>query len=238
VGGAVQGCRRDRTIDHRKAQPGNLLVNFDDRWVTAAREVIDEQTPESKVAKSIIIARVNARADRTTGQVSSPPLLEAPHTRSSTSSPVAARPSREHQTQALQREPAARPYGRLHATAPGQYVLLDTTPLNVFAVAPVTGKWVAADLTVAIDLYSRCILGMRLTPGSTKSIDVSGVLMEACQPFDTPAEWGTSARWPFHGVAGSVLVDPTRIRVRGSSVRGSCPTRSSSTTAHHTSRST
>ncbi|MGC8040504.1 hypothetical protein ACP3WQ_24515, partial [Salmonella enterica] len=61
--------------------------------------------------------------------------------------------------------------------------------------------------------YSRCILGMRLTPGSTKSIDVSGVLMEACQPFDTPADWGTSARWPFHGVAGSVLVDPTRIRV-------------------------
>jgi hypothetical protein len=61
-------------IDHRKAQPGNLLVNFDDRWVTAAREVIDEQTPESKVAKSIIIARVNARADRTHG----PGIVAAP----------------------------------------------------------------------------------------------------------------------------------------------------------------
>src|SRR3546814_15487922 len=45
------------------------------------------------------------------------------------------------------------PYGRLTATRPGEFVLLDTTPLNVFAVAPVTGKWVCADLTVAIDLY-------------------------------------------------------------------------------------
>ena len=201
-------------IDHRKAQPGNLLVNFDDRWVTAAREVIDEQTPESKVAKSIIIARVNARADRTHG----PGIVAAPSRSAAykildelSRGRATFSGSTKRKRSNANRPPA--PYGRLHATAPGQYVLLDTTPLNVFAVAPVTGKWVAADLTVAIDLYSRCILGMRLTPGSTKSIDVSGVLMEACQPFDTPAEWGTSARWPFHGVAGSVLVDPTRIRV-------------------------
>jgi transposase InsO family protein len=126
--------------------------------------------------------------------------------------------------------PAA-PYGHLTATRPGEYVLLDTTPLNlldttplnVFALSPVTGRWVPADLTIAIDLYSRCILGMRLTPGSTKSIDVSGVLVEACQPFQSPKQWGPGGVWPYHGVPENVLVDPEKTRVERFSRAGVLP---------------
>ncbi|MHA4915498.1 hypothetical protein, partial [Enterococcus faecium] len=57
------------------------------------------------------------------------------------------------------------------------------------------------------------ILGLRLTPGSTKSIDVSGVLAEAMQPFEIPKSWGTPARWPYHGLPDAVLVDPARTDV-------------------------
>jgi hypothetical protein len=64
--------------------------------------------------------------------------------------------------------PAA-PYGRLRATRPGEYLLLDTTRLDVFAMDPVTLRWVQAELTAAMDLYDRCVTGLRLTPVSTKA---------------------------------------------------------------------
>lgn len=104
------------------------------------------------------------------------------------------------------------PYGRLVATRPGEYVVLDTTPLNVFGVAPVTGKWMHAELTVALDLYDRSILGLRLAPVSTKAVDVAGVLMEALAPRDLPAEWGDRASWPFHGVPENIVIDVENLK--------------------------
>ncbi|WP_459548545.1 helix-turn-helix domain-containing protein [Nocardia sp. X0981] len=94
------------------------------------------------------------------------------------------------------------PYGRLRATRPGEYVVLDTNDLDVFAMEPVTLRWVRVNLTVAMDLYSRCILGLRLSPISTKSVDVTNVLFQCVSP-QTAAEGGI---WPFHGVPGTVLV--------------------------------
>jgi hypothetical protein len=42
--------------------------------------------------------------------------------------------------------------------------LLDTTRLDVFAMDAVTLRWVQAELTVRLDLYTRCVVGLRLTP--------------------------------------------------------------------------
>ncbi|WP_309127112.1 DDE-type integrase/transposase/recombinase [Microbacterium sp.] len=199
-------------VDNRSAQPGQALMNFDERWVDAARDVIDEQTPESKVAKTIIIARINARVARLFGAdvVASPSRSAAYKILDELTRGRATFSGSTKRKRSNANRPTG-PYGRLHATRPGQYVYMDTTPLNVFAIAPVTGKWVCADLTVAMDVYSRCIVGLRLTPGSTKSVDVAGVLMEACQPFEAPPDWERRARWPYHGVPDTVVADPARI---------------------------
>jgi hypothetical protein len=82
--------------------------------------------------------------------------------------------------------PAA-PYGRLRAMRPGEYLLLDTTRLDVFAMDPVTLRWVQAELTVAMDLYGRCVPGLRLTPVSTKAVDAAAVLFESIWPLPEPA---------------------------------------------------
>ena len=76
--------------------------------------------------------------------------------------------------------------GRLRADRPGQYVVLDTTRLDVFAMEPVTGRWLNTELTVAMDLYSRCILGMVLRAVSTTAQDVASVLYQVV----TPQHWG------------------------------------------------
>lgn len=92
-------------------------------------------------------------------------------------------------------------YGRLRAQYPGEYVLLDSTPLDVFALEEGTGRWMPVELTVALDLFSRCIVGLRLAPISTDSRDIADVLYEVVAP---PAE--STEGLPYHGVPHHVLV--------------------------------
>jgi putative transposase len=73
-------------------------------------------------------------------------------------------------------------YGRVGATRPGEFVVLDTTPLDVFAMEPVTLRWLPVELTIAMDLFTRCVVGLQLTPVSTKAIDVANVLFQAVTP--------------------------------------------------------
>jgi transposase InsO family protein len=79
-------------------------------------------------------------------------------------------------------------------------VILDTQDLDVFAMEPVTCRWVRAQLTVAQDLFTRCITGLRVTPVSTKAVDVAGVLYQTVAARPAPEEWPAGACWPYHGV--------------------------------------
>ena len=106
--------------------------------------------------------------------------------------------------------PAA-PYGRLQATRPGEYLLLDTTRLDVFAMDPVTLRWVQAELTIAMDLYDRCVTGLRLTPVSTKAVDAAAVLFESVRPLPEPAAGWADIRPPYHGLPGQVVIDAARL---------------------------
>lgn len=94
--------------------------------------------------------------------------------------------------------------GRLQVDRPGQYVCLDTTRLDVFAMEPVTGGWLNCELTVAMDVYSRCILGLVLSPVSTDSHDVANVLYQTV----SPQHWGPPEDLPgtSPGGAGSDAV--------------------------------
>ncbi len=79
-------------------------------------------------------------------------------------------------------------------------MILDTQDLDVFAMEPVTCRWVRAQLTVAQDLFTRCITGLRVTPVSTKAVDVAGVLYQTVAAGPAPEDWPDEACWPYHGV--------------------------------------
>ena len=66
-------------------------------------------------------------------------------------------------------------------------MLLDTTRLDVFAMDPVTLRWVQAELTAAMDLYDRCVTGLRLTPVSTKAVDAAARSEEHTSELQSPA---------------------------------------------------
>ncbi|MFF7648792.1 hypothetical protein ACFZCY_02830 [Streptomyces sp. NPDC007983] len=121
------------------------------------------------------------------------------------------------------RDIAARPpgaYGKLRPTRPGEYLLMDTTRLDVFALDPITLKWVQAELTVAMAWYTRCITGIRVTPVSTQSIDVAAVMFQTYRPRPAGKDWPFGAVWPDHGIPRTVFVEREALIEGEASERG------------------
>jgi TnsA endonuclease N terminal len=99
------------------------------------------------------------------------------------------------------------PYRKFEPTRPGEVVLLDSTPLDAFAIDPITFRWVQVQLTVAHDLYTRSILSWIFTPISTKSVDATLLLYGILHPKRMRPGWPDSARWNYVGVPSISLLN-------------------------------
>ncbi|MET8058121.1 Mu transposase C-terminal domain-containing protein [Streptomyces microflavus] len=192
----------------KKAQAEGGLAHADPRWVEVAQEILGEYKEESRPSVKLVLERVQARLKERFGQDTVPlPKRTAGYR-------WMHELERRHPTFRLStkrnRDIADRPagvYGKLRPTRPGEYVLMDTTRLDVFAFDPVTLKWVQAELTIAMDWYTRCITGIRVTPVSTKAVDAAAVLFQTYRPRPVPETWPKEAAWPDHGIPRGVLVD-------------------------------
>jgi transposase InsO family protein len=198
---------------------GGPLGRTDPRWVDIARAVLAEHVSASRPTRDIILAKVEARLVEAhgAGTVAVPARSTAYQLLRELSRGTGAFEGATKAKRSIANRPVG-VYGRLRATRPGEYVLLDTTRLDVFAMEPVTCRWVQAELTAAMDLYSRCITGLRLTPISTKSVDVAAVLFETVRPRTDrsaaePADALVGGRepLPYHGTPGSVVVDARKL---------------------------
>jgi transposase InsO family protein len=192
----------------RAARADGGLSNADPRWVEAAEEVLSEYEEESRPSVKVVLEEVEARV-KTKFK-----LVKVPVPPQTTAYRWMQELERRHPTFRLStqrnRDIADRPrgvYGKLRPTRPGEYVLMDTTRLDVFALDPVTLRWMQAELTVAMDWYTRCIIGLRVTPVSTKAIDAAAVLYQAYRPQPVPKSWPREAAWPEHGIPRGVLVE-------------------------------
>jgi transposase InsO family protein len=192
----------------KTAQSDGGLGNADPRWVEAAVEVLKEYERESRPSVKVVLEEVEARVKSTFK------LVKVPVPPRTTAYRWMQELERRHPTFRLStqrnRDIADRPrkvYGKLRPTRPGEYVLMDTTRLDVFALDPVTLRWMQAELTVAMDWYTRCIIGLRVTPVSTKAIDAAAVLYQAYRPQLVPESWPREAAWPEHGIPRGVLME-------------------------------
>ena len=180
----------------------------DERWVETALEVMIEHTDQSRPSRAMVINRTNARVAARYGL----DVVKQPSR--ATAYRILEQLENRHPTFRLStkrnRDIAERPdgvYGKLRPTRPGEYLLMDTTRLDVFALDPVTLRWVQAELTIGMDWYTRCVTGVRVTPVSTKSVDAVSVLYQAYRPRPAGKDWPAHAVWPEHGVPRSVLID-------------------------------
>lgn len=185
---------------------------IDPRWEAEALAVMADYTDLSRPTRSAVIRRTNRNCDERHG-VGVVPIpsramayrilaaLEPRH-------PLF-RLSTKRNRDADQRPD--RPYGKLPCTHPGEYVYLDTTPLDVFAMDPLTLRWVAVELTVVMDRYTRCIIALMLTAVSTKAVDIASLLYQCQRPRPAGAHWPPHAVWPEHGMPRCIFIDPTAI---------------------------
>ena len=186
-----------------------------DALLETARRVLAERTDASRPTQDLVLAEIAARLDAEHGAAAVP--VPSP-TRARVLLREIARGTSAFGGTKAKREIAGRPaapYGRLRATRPGEYLLLDTTRLDVFAMDPVTLRWVQAELTAAMDLYDRCITGLRLTPVSTKAVDAAAVLFESARPLPGLAGGHDDGRPPYHGLPAGVVVDAARLATEG-----------------------
>ncbi|MBL7495265.1 transposase [Frankia sp. CNm7] len=186
-------------LDARKIVSRRTSV--DPRWEDACRQVIAERVRESTPTSSALLMRVEARLEEAHGPgvVPCPPRATAyRHLARLAKGTNALRGSAKARRSIAERPKGT--YGRLRATRPGEFAILDTQSLDVYAMEPVTCRWVKAELTVAQDLFTRCILALRVTPVSTKAVDVAGLLYQTVTPTVAPLEWPEQACWPYHGI--------------------------------------
>ncbi|MFB6984511.1 TnsA-like heteromeric transposase endonuclease subunit [Streptomyces sp. NPDC056304] len=184
------------------------LGRADVRWVEMALEIMAEHGKESKPTRGKVIRAVGPRlvarygegAVKLPGRATAYRWLEELERRLPTF-----RLSSKRNRDIAARPPGA--YGKLRPTRPGEYLLLDTTRLDVFAMDPITMKWVQAELTAAMDWYDRCITGLRVTPVSTSSIDVAAVMFQTFRPRPAGKDWPAYAVWPDHGIPRTVFVE-------------------------------
>jgi transposase InsO family protein len=209
-------------LDGRHLRVADPLAGVDERWLAMCRLVLDEHVNASRPTRKLLLARVEARLAAEYGQG----VVPVPGRRRA----AAALAELTRGTNALvgstkaKRSIAARPkgvYGRLRPTRPGEYVLFDSTPLDVFAMEPLALRWVGVELTIALDLYSRCVTGLRLTPVSTKSIDAAVVLYETLMPH-TARSTGVGLL-PYAGVPNLLVVAPTADDDPSASASGDSP---------------
>lgn len=189
----------------------------DPRWEGALRQVLAESVNASTPTRSAVLRRVE---DRVAAEFGCGVALPSRATAYRRLAELTKGTNAVSGSAKARRSIADRPrgtYGRLRPTRPGEFVVLDTQDLDIFAMEPVTCRWVPLQLTVAQDLFSRCIVGLRVTACSTKAVDVAGVLFEAvCPPMENAARPELA---PYHGLWDHVVFTEEDL-VPG---RGLCP---------------
>lgn len=159
-------------------------------WAQTALAIMAEYTEESQPSQSAVILQTRARLAR---EIADGVVVEP--SRASAYRKLAQLDGQHptfHGTTKRNRDIAGRPrhpYGKLRPTRPGEYLILDTTRLDVFALDPATLRWVQVELSAAMDWYTRCIVGLRLTPVSTKAVDAAALMYQVFRPLPAPAAW-------------------------------------------------
>lgn len=194
-------------VSQREVRSG-LGSRTDDRFKETLLEVmaefVDQSIPNRKLVRLMACARIEARYGKD--------VVKLPGR--TTAYKILADLDRQHPlfrgSAKRNRDIAGRPkgvYGKLVPTRPGEYVLMDTTRSDVYAVDPDTMAWVNCEITVAMEWYSRAVCGLRVTPVSTKSIDGMCVFYQCMRPAPAGRDWPARALWPPVGVPRHVLVE-------------------------------
>lgn len=193
--------------DQRRIQPLQPFSTIDHRVKEALSVVLDEVTNESNILKTQILRRVRRRL------LQQYPDEEIVIPSSKTFNKLVDRLGAGRGTfgaakarRSIANRPAAA-YRHFEVVRPGEVILIDSTPLDAYALDPVTFKWAQVQLTIAMDLYTGSIVAWRFTPRSTKGVDAALLLYDIIRPKLMRKGWPERARWNYVGIPEAVAIE-------------------------------
>lgn len=100
-----------------------------------------------------------------------------------------------------------KPYSHFVATRPGEMVLIDSTPLDAYAMDPYSFEWIPVELTIALDLFTRSLVAWRFTPRGTKAVDAAFLLADMIKPKFKGHDWAESTNFAYVGIPESIIIE-------------------------------
>lgn len=179
---------------------------IDPRWEDKIAEIVARVTPKSTLDRGIVLelAAAELNAEFGKGVVRIPGKSTAyEYLKANYDDLNAFRGSAKGRRSIAERPKIS--LRQLKPTHAGEYVIMDTQTLDLYAMDAATWQWVRCQLTIAMDLYTRSIVGLVVTPISTKAIDVASVLFETCHPKPIRHRVAETARWNYHGVPENLV---------------------------------
>lgn len=207
-------------VNGRLGQTRRPLGACDDRVRDAILHVLDDQTDRSKTnavntrrsVRDRLVEQHAAAVEKALAagkDAPEPPGLPAPSTFRKYLAELGRGRGRSlaaKQMRSIANRPK-RAYGRFTAVRPFEVVLIDSSPVDMFCMDIVTGKWQRVVLTLAMDLFSRSIVAWRFTPGDPDRNDACLLLHDMVSPKPVGEDWDPIARWRY-GVPENIVVDP------------------------------
>ena len=199
-------------VDRRLTGDETPWVVIDAKWRVAFDAVLCESPNRTKVTDKLLVEQVRAEAAARFGddvpEVSDRQLLRY----------LSVLDRTRHLSKKSQRSRANAPAGDrrwqpIRAARPGQVVVIDTQRLDAFALDAVSGEWQVVQLLLALDLFSRSIVGWRFTAWEPNAQDVKLLLRSIISPKVADPSWPAEGLWrytgvPDHVVAGLLHADP------------------------------
>jgi transposase InsO family protein len=99
------------------------------------------------------------------------------------------------------------------AIRPGQVVTIDATRADNLVYSPLTGKPYSVEILTALDVASRVVPALRVTPRSADGIDAGLMVYDICRPFSAVVQGTAMTDWRWVGLPEQLDLSQTRVRV-------------------------
>ncbi|MER6168286.1 Mu transposase C-terminal domain-containing protein [Streptomyces violaceorubidus] len=182
-------------VDRRSYRPSDPLAGVDPRLIDA---ILTQHHVTEADDSTGSLNRLRRRVERRLADAHGPDVVKMPSQKSFNRYVAALLPGLYTTGQATTRQSVAnRPdgyYRPITAGRPGELVMIDTSWLDVRAYDPVEDVVFSVDLTIAIDVCTRSLLGWRLVPKGTKAVDAGLVIADAMMPEPMRPGWPDGLR--------------------------------------------
>lgn len=95
-------------------------------------------------------------------------------------------------------------YQHYPAMRPGQVVAIDATRADVLVWDDLHERSFSVEILTALDVATRCVLGLRVVPKSASAIDASLLLYDVMRPFQLHVDGSTITDWRWAGIPEAV----------------------------------